>query len=329
MPRRTIGLLITLALSFLWALLATHAQPPGRIPRIGVLVFQSAQTAAPFLAAFRQGLRELGYLEGQSIAFEWRYGEGSHERLRDLAADLVQHQVDVLVTSSTQATLATKHATTTTPIVFVDLADPVRTGLVASFARPGGNLTGLTIMAEELHGKRFELLKELLPGLTRVAALWNSANPAGATVPQEMERAARALGLTLHIQAVRNAEELDAAFTAVTSARAEALVVPPEGVFNLHRAKISAFAAQHRLPAIYPNRIYLDAGGLMAYGPSYPEQWRRAALYVDKILKGAKPADLPVEQPTTFELVINLRTAEALGLTIPPILLLQATEVIR
>jgi putative ABC transport system substrate-binding protein len=213
--------------------------------------------------------------------------------------------VDVLVTSSTQATLATKHATTTTPIVFADLGDPVQTGLVASLARPGGNLTGLTIMAEELYGKRLELLKEALPGLTRVAALWNPANPAGATFPREMERAARVLGLTLHLQAVRHAEEFDTAFSAVTSARAEALVVPPDGVFNWHRAKISAFAAKHRLPAIYPNRIYLDAGGLMAYGPSYPEQWRRAAIYVDKILKGAKPADLPVEQPTKEECHVN------------------------
>jgi putative tryptophan/tyrosine transport system substrate-binding protein len=329
MTRRTIGPLVTFVLGLLVAPLAAEAQSPGTVPRIGVLVFQSAQTAAPFLEAFRQGLRELGYLEGQHIAFEWRYGEGRDDRLRDFAAELVQRQVDVLVTSSTQATLAAKHATTTTPIVFADLGDPVQTGLVASLARPGGNLTGLTIMVEELWSKRLELLKEALPGLTRVAALWNPANPAGATFPREMERAARGLGVTLHIQAVRHAEELDTAFAAVTNARAEALVVPPEGVFNLHRAKIAAFAAQHRLPAIYPNRIYLDAGGLMAYGPSYPDQWRRVAVYVDKILKGAKPADLPVEQPTTFELVINLKTAQALGLTIPPTLLFQATEVIR
>jgi putative ABC transport system substrate-binding protein len=292
-------------------------------------MFQSAPTAAPFLEAFRQGLRDLGYLEGQNIMFEWRYAEGRPEHLPALAAELVHRQVAVLVTSSTQATLAAKHATTTIPIVFVDLADPVQTGLVASFARPGGNLTGLTIVAEELHGKRLELLQEALPGLTRVAVLWNPANPAGATFPRDMERVARVLGLTLHLQAVSKAEELDTAFAAVRQARAEALVVPPDGVFNLHRATIAAFAAQHRLPAIYPNRLYLDAGGLMAYGPSYPDQWRRAALYVDKILKGAKPADLPVEQPTKFELVINLTTAEALGLTIPSTVLFQADAVLR
>jgi putative ABC transport system substrate-binding protein len=282
------------------------------------------------LEAFRQGLRELGYVEGQNIVIEYRYAEGRDDRLADLAAELVRLKVDVIVAVSGVGTRAVQHATRTIPIVMAGASDPVGEGLVASLARPGGNTTGLSLLSAELPGKRLEILKETVPQSARVAVLTNLANPNHASVMHNLTGAAQALGLHLHVVELRRPDELDAAFAAMTRAGADALFVQGEPVLlDGLRGRIVDLAATSRLPAMYSWRMYVDAGGLMSYGPSLSDMMRRAATYVDKILKGAKPADLPVEQPMKFELVINLKTAKALGLTIPPTLLFQADEVIQ
>jgi putative tryptophan/tyrosine transport system substrate-binding protein len=305
------------------------AQQPKNVPRIGILFVGSSSFYAAWIDVFRQGLKELGYIEGRNITIDYRYAEGKADRLPSLAAELVGLKVDVIVSSSTPSVLAVKKATSTIPIVFVSISDPVASGLVDSLARPGGNSTGLTIVAVELGGKRLELLKEAVPKVTRVAFLWESANPAQAPQWREAQAAAQALRLQLQSLEVRSSNDFDSAFEAALRERAQALVTTPAASFNTHLKRIVEFAAKNRLPAMYANPQFVEAGGLMSYAPDYNAQYRRAATYVDKILKGAKPADLPVEQPTKFEFVVNLKTAKQIGLTIPPNVLVRADKVIR
>jgi ABC-type uncharacterized transport system substrate-binding protein len=319
-----------LVLGILVAPLATEAQQQGKVFRVGALTpaFPTSEPYPP-LEAFRQGLRALGYVEGQNLVMEYRYAEG-FERLPELAAELVRLQVEVIVASGVPAIRAAQHTTRTIPIVMAGTADPVAAGGVASLARPGGNTTGLSCLSAELPGKRLELLKEAVPQSTRVAVLAKAAGPSESARWLNLTGAARALGLYLHVVELHSAEELDSAFAAMTRAGADALiVVADQALMDGLRGRIVDLAAKSRLPAMYDWKMYVDAGGLMSYGPSLSDIFRRAAVFVDKILKGAKPADLPVEQPTKFELVINLKTAQALGLTIPPTLLFQADEVIR
>jgi len=305
------------------------AQQPAKIPRIGFLSGTSPSAAAPWLDGFRQGLREHGYVEGQNIVIEYRWAEGRQERQPALAAELARFKVDVLVAANSSAALAAKHATTTIPIVMLVVSDPVRLGLVASLARPGGNITGLTSISDELWVKQLELLKEAVPKASRVAVLWNPANPGHGPALKGIEAAARSLGMRPQLRAASRPEELDSAFEAMTSARAGALLVVADPLFSVHAARIGDLALKARLPAMSGIREYAEAGGLVTYAASYVDLWRRGAGYVDKILKGAKPADLPVEQPTKFELVINFKTAKALGLTIPRSLLQRADEVVQ
>jgi putative ABC transport system substrate-binding protein len=328
-------LLALLVLGILVAPFCMDAQPAGKAYRIGRLSPGPPRAKSNiFEEAFRQGLRDFGYVEGQNLVIEYRYAEGRAERVTALAAELVQLPVDVLVVGGTAAIRAAQHATHTIPIVMSGSYDPVQEGFVASLAHPGGNITGLSFQGEELPGKRLELLKEAVPQSTRIAVLWNPVGPGYASrksLLRNLTVTARALGLHLHIVEVRRAAELDTAFATLAQARVHALLVVEDALVlstSLGR-RLADLAAMHRLPAMYSWSEYVDAGGLMAYGPSLQETYRHAAAYVDKILKGATPADLPVEQPTKFELVINLKTAQALGLTIPPTLLFQADEVIR
>jgi len=300
------------------------------MPQIGYLEFGTAGPGTPLLEAFRQGLRDLGWVEGQNIAIEVRYAEGKRDQLPELAAGLVRSKVNLIFTSTTAAALAAKHATTTIPIVFGYVGDPVGSGVVASLARPGGNITGWTHLAGlELAGKRLELMKEAVPGVTRIGALWNPANPGNAPFVKELEVAAQALKVQLHPVGVQDPKELDRAFAALARQRTEALVVVADGMFQAQRDRIIALAARSRLPAMYSSTDLVEVGGLMAYGVDLPELYRRGASYVDRILKGAKPADLPVERPTRFYFVINLRTARALELAIAPSLLLKADRIIE
>jgi putative ABC transport system substrate-binding protein len=281
------------------------------------------------LEAFRQGLRDLGYVEGQNLVIESRYAEGREERLPDLAAELVRLKVDVIVAGG-PAIRAAQHATSTIPIVMAVTGDPVQSGYVASLARPGGNITGVSVLGAELTGKRLEILKETVPQSTRIAVLANPATPTYGALMHDLTVTARALGLHLHVLELRSPDELDPAFAAMRRAGAEALFVVEDPLLIDHlRGRIADLAATHRLPAIYSWKMSVAAGGLMSYGPSMPDMTRRAATYVDKILKGTTPGELPVERPMKFELVINLKTAKALGLTIPPTLLFQADEVIQ
>jgi ABC-type uncharacterized transport system substrate-binding protein len=326
MTRRIIGLLVSLALALLVAPLAA-APPPGQVYRIGFL--STDPPAAHRWEALLDGLRERGYREGQNLVFERRFSEGHAEHFPELAAELVRLRVDCLIVTTTPAALAAQHATQTIPIVMTTALDPVGAGLVASLARPGGNLTGLSVLAPELIGKRMKLLQEVVPGMTRVAVLWNAANPAHAAAWEETQVAARALGLRLHAQDVRGPQDFEGAFARIAQARPEARLVLSDSLFGMHRQRIAAFATEQHLPSVFAEREWVMAGGLMSYGPSTPALYRRAATYVDKLLKGTKPADLPVEQPLQFELVLNLKTAQMLGLTMPPSLLFQADEVIR
>ncbi len=327
--KSTITRLVTAtAVLLLAGSVAAQAQQAGRVYRIG---FVSPTSSSPTIDAFRQGLRELGYVEGQNVIVEARFAEGRSERLPELVAEVLRLKVDVLVVGSTLGALAAKRATTTLPIVFAGLIDPVATGIVASLARPGGNITGATfgIGGSGFAGKWVELLKEAAPDVSHVAALWNPANPASAPIVSEVQAAARALNVRLDVLEVGNPAKLDRAFAAIGTSGARGLIVSNDPFFFAHRAKLVQFAASKRLPAIYFIRDFVDAGGLMAYGSSLADSYRRTATYVDKILKGAKPADLPIEQPTKFELVINLKTARALRLTIPQPLLARADEVIE
>ncbi len=327
---RAVGCLMTLTLSLLAAPLIAEAQQPKHVHRIGVLSgLGTTPERGPYVEAFLEGMRALGYVEGQNLVLEYRAAAGHYERFPDLAAELVRLKVDVLMMGSTPAALAAKHATTTIPIVMVAMSDPVGSGLVASLARPGGNITGSSGLQPEVVGKQLEFLKAVLPTVSRVAVLWNPANPVAALMVREADVAAQALGVQLHLLEARGPDAFDSAFAAMTSAHAGALLILADPMFLQHRRRLAELAATSRLPTMHNVRAFVEAGGLLCYGVSQPDQWRRAATYVDKILKGAKPADLPVEQPTKFELIINLKTAEALGLTIPPTLLFQADEVIR
>jgi len=327
MRPHAVGLLVTLGL--LVVPLAVEAQPSAPVPRIGLLCLFSPAIGESKAESFRQGLRDLGYIEGKNILIESRWAEGHRERLAELAADLVRLEVAVMVTESTLAALAAKQATQTIPIVTAAIGNPVAAGLVASLARPGGNVTGVTTFTSELSGKQLELLKEAAPQTTLVAVLWNAANPAHMSYLEEIKAAAQSLGLPLQAVAVRTPSDFDMAFEAMASTRLSALITLPDGMLLDNRTHIVAFAAKNQLPAIFPDREFAEAGGLMTYGPNLAANFRRAAAFVDKILKGAKPADLPVEQPMKFEFVINLKTAQTLGLTLPPHLLYFADEVIQ
>jgi putative ABC transport system substrate-binding protein len=322
------GWIITLTLSLLVALLAAEAQPPTHVHRIGYLLGTTREQQL-YVEAFLEGMRALGYVEGQHFVMEYREAAGQYERLPALAAELVRLKVDVLLAVITPAALAAKDATTTIPIVLVGVGDPVGSGLVASLARPGGNVTGLSNLSPELAGKKLEFLKDVLPAVSRVAVLWNPANPAAARDVQEADVAAQRLGVQLHLVEARGPEAFDSAFAAMTRAHADALLVVADAIFFEHRRRLAELAAMSHLPTMHGIRPFVEAGGLMSYGLHLPDLFRRAAYYVDRILKGAKPADLPVEQPTKFDLVINLKTAQALGITLPPTLLIQADEVIR
>src|SRR5215510_7909948 len=304
-------------------LTASRGKSSEKIFRIGVLA-PGCHPPSSTLDILLQGLRDLGYVEGQNLVIEWRYSEGKAERFADLAAELVRQNVDLIVAVSTPAALAAKHATQTIPIVMVYVADPIGTGLVTGLAQPGGNITGVSDMATELSAKRLELLKEAVPTLSRVAVLWNAADPGMVLQFREIEAAARVLDVTLQPLEVRGPNDFELAFTAMTRERPDALFVVAEVLTLTHRCQVLDFAAQHRLPAMYEFGLFARDGGLMAYGPKLAETFQRGAYYIDRILKGTKPAYLPVEQPMRFELVINLETAKGLSLTLPPTLLVQA-----
>jgi putative ABC transport system substrate-binding protein len=307
--------------------LAAWGQQVRKTPVIGYLIERSGPTS--FDEAFRLGLRELGYTEGRNVVVGYRWADGKTERLPALAAELVRLKVDVIVTSGTPGGLAAKNATSTIPIVIASGPDLVGDGLVASYSRPGGNITGLSVFARELSGKRLEILKEAIPGMTRVAAAFNTLNPGTRSLFKETEVAAAKLGLTALPLDIQFPEGVEPAFAEAVRLKASAVVIISDQATIAHRAELGSAALQHRLPTIFANKVYLEGGGLMSYGPDIIELWRHAAAYVDRILKGAKPADMPIEQPTRFELVINLKTAAALGLAIPPALLQRADELIQ
>ena len=317
------GLIVALTLGMLTSLPAADAQQLGKMPRVGVL----SPSADFFLNAFRQGLRELGYIEGRNISLEYRSAEGRANRLFDLAAELVGLKVHVMVTITSLSVRAAKQATTTIPIVMGGVDDAVEQGFVASLARPGGNITGISSLNPELSGKRLELLKEAFPKVSRVAVLREAVG--GASSLRATMEAARVLGVHLQILELRDPNELDSAFAAMTRERAGALDVLPGLMITGYMRQIVDLAGKARLPAIFPDGQFVDAGALMAYGPNYPDLLRRAAYYVDKILKGAKPADLPVEQPTKFEFIMNLKAAKQIGLTIPDNVLARADRIIK
>jgi putative tryptophan/tyrosine transport system substrate-binding protein len=306
-----------------------EAQQPKNVPRIGYLSSTSPSAGSSRIEAFRQGLRELGYVEGKNIIIEWRFAEGKLDRLPALAAELVRFNVEIIVSASPPVTHAAKEATVTIPIVMAHDPDPVGNGFVASLARPGGNITGLASFAPELSGKRLELLKEIIPRLSRVAVLGYSAEPGYAQVLREIELAAGAFKVQLQYIDVLDSKDIETAFKAAAKGRAEAILVMNSPVFIAHRKEVADLAAKNRLPAIYYSTEFVEDGGLMGYGVSFTDLYRRAPTYVDKILKGRNPADLPVEQPKKFEFIINLKAAKQIGLTIPPNVLARADKVIR
>ena len=329
-PRTKIGNLKWLGFSVIaFVLVVTGAvvgaQQAGKVHRIGYLSLRHA--IEPREEAFRQSLRELGYIEGQNVFIEWRFAKGKADSLAGLAVGLVRLKVDVIVVPGTQAIRATRQATTTIPIIFPTAGDPVASGLVASLARPGGNITGLTILSPELSGKRLELLKEAFPRLFRVAVLFDPRQPAQTF--KETQTVGQFLGLKLQTLEVRDATDVESAFSAMSRERADALIMLPHPVLQVHQRRILELAAKSRVPAMYQTAEWAEKGGLMSYGPDHLDNYRRAAIYVDKILKGAKPAELPVEQPMKFEFLINLKTAKQIGLTIPPNVLPRADRVIR
>jgi putative ABC transport system substrate-binding protein len=322
--RNLIWLLTTF---FLTTVCSAHAQQPKKVPRIGVLV-----TGPIFMTRFKpfqEGLRKLGYVEGKNFEYEYRDAEGRVDRLPERAVELVRLNVDVIFTASGEGVLAAKKATTTIPIVFGAVQDPLASGLVESLARPGGNVTGISAMAPDLNGKRLELLKEIAPRATRVAFFWSPLSPGAHANLKDTQAAATALKLQLQSLEVRERKDLEGALDAAIKQRAQALSTSPDPVINNARALIVGFAAKHRLPAVYAAPEFAETDGLMAYAPNYGDMWRRAATYVDKILKGTKPADLPVEQPIKFEFIINLQAAKQIGVTIPQWTLMKADKVIR
>jgi len=320
--------LSNIALGLLAAPLAAEAQPSGKVRRVGYLASGSAVSVPHFFNAFKEGLRETGWIEGQNVTIESRYAEGKLDRFPALAAELVRLKVDVIATVTTPASVAAKNATSVVPIVMMNVAQPVELGLIASLARPGGNVTGITWPDLEIFGKEIALLKEVVPSVRLVAILSNPTNPAHGFAIKKIKAAAEQLGVQLQLVEAGKLEQLDRAFAAMAKERVDAVLVIADGLFGFQRKRVAELAAKHRLPATYGLSESVEAGGLMSYGPNRLDSHRRGALLVDKILRGAKPADLPVEQPTKFELVINLRTAKALGLTMPPSLLQRADQVI-
>jgi len=309
---------------------SVDAQQPTKVPRIGYLTNTSLSGNSARTEAFRQGLRELGYVEGKNIVIEWRYLEGKPDRLLSLAAELVRLKVDIIVTAGPLATRAAKEGTSTIPVVMAQDPDPVGNGFVASLARPGGNITGLSRLAPELSGKRLELLKEIIPKLSRVAVFGTSTQPGSAQMIREVELAAKAFGVKLQYLDLLSPKDIETAFREAGKGRADGvLMLVAGGVAGAHRTEIVELAVKSRLPVIYSGREYLEAGGLISYGVSITDLDRRAATYVDKILKGAKPADLPVEQPIKFEFIVNLKAAKQIGLTIPPNVLARADKVLK
>jgi putative ABC transport system substrate-binding protein len=324
------GLVMTLTVAFFTAPLAAQAPGSGKVYRIGLIATSPpTRETQPFWDAFLQGLRERGWVDGRNIFIERRYSGGRAERYPEVAAELVRLKVDVIVAVAVGPALAAKSATRTIPIVAVGVTDPVGSGLIASLARPGGNITGLSLMAQELVGKQLQLIKEMVPKVSRVAVLWNPTHPIHRQLLSEGEVAARSLGVRLQLQEARGPGDFDAAFATMAREGAGALVVLPDPMFAVHRTLLVDLAAKRRLPVMYGMAGFAEAGGLMSYTVNFADHMRRAATYVDQILKGARPADLPMEQPTKFELIINLKTAEALGLTLPQSLLLQADQVIQ
>jgi putative ABC transport system substrate-binding protein len=311
--------------------LAARAQGTGKVYSIGMLLPNTPAIVArnPRIQAFLQGLRELSWIEGQNVRIEWRFAEGQFQRLAALAAELVNIKVDVIVTAAAPAAKAAKEATSTIPVVILDPGDPVATGLVRSLAQPGGNITGVTSIAPDLAAKRLALLKETVPAMASVAVLFNAAIPPAEIAMAELQVAAQTLSLRIQSVAIQGLVGLEKAFATITNERANGLVVLPDPLTFSNQEEITNFALANKIPALFGAREFVAVGGLMSYGPSYPGMFRRGAYYVDRILKGANPADLPVEQPTRFELVINLKTAKALGLDIPPTLLTRADEVIE
>jgi putative ABC transport system substrate-binding protein len=309
-----------------WPLTARGQQRAGRVWRIGFIT-HAANDAA--YASLFERLRELGYLEGQNIIVERRYAEGRAERFQEFAAEMVRLKADVVITSTTPAALALRDATTTIPIVIPTAIDPVGTGLIVSLAHPGGNITGGALLSAELGAKRIELIKEVVPGLSRTAILWNGANPANTLAWRETEGAARALGVTLQSYNVQGPKDFNIAFATMAQRRPDAVSVLTDALITKYQKEIVDFAISKRLPSVFPSKDPIKLGGLLSYGPHYSEMVRRAASQVDKILRGTQPSDLPMEQPTTFELVINLKTAKALGISVPPTLLARADEVIE
>jgi putative tryptophan/tyrosine transport system substrate-binding protein len=308
---------------------SAEAQQPVGIPRIGILAPLSVSSFSGRLEGLRKRLRELGYVEGENIVIEYRYAEGKPERLPELATELVQLKVDVIVTAANAGIIAAKKASATIPIVFGAATDPVGSGLVSSLARPGGNITGLSNMAPNLDGKRLELLKEAFPKVARTAFLWSSGGLRGNSSLTDMEAAAKAVGLKLLSLPVRSLDDFESAFARAKRDGAQALITTTSPLINTQQRRVLDFAAKNRLPAMYPNSEFVEAGGLMSYAPNYTDLWRRAADFVDKILKGTKPADMPVEQATKFEFVVNMNAAKQSGLTIPQKVLARADRVIR
>jgi putative tryptophan/tyrosine transport system substrate-binding protein len=308
--------------------IAARAQQPAKLPTIGFLGQRTRSASSEWVAAFTQRLRELGWIENRTVAIDYRWGEGREERFAEVAAEFVRLKVDVIVTSGTPQVLATKQATSVIPIIFATAGDPVGNNLVASLAQPGGNVTGLSNQNNDLAGKRLELLREVVPGLRRVAIMLNVGNPSAVLELGEVQAAAGTLGLELVTLEIRHAQDIVPAFEALKG-RSEALYVSPDALINTNRIRINILAAGARLPTMHGSRDYVEAGGLMSYGPNWPDQFRRAAELVDKILRGTKPDNIPVEQPTKFDLIINLTTAKALGLAIPERFLLRANELIE
>jgi len=327
---RALWLVVLLIIVVLAAPIAIEAQQPGKVYRIGYLTVPSRESAQGVADTFQLGLRDLGWVAGQNVVVDYRFADSNMERLPDLAADLTRLKADVIVAGANAAVIAAKNATQTIPIVMFLAIDPVGSGLVPSLAHPGGNVTGLTLTAgPEIYGKQLQLLKDAFPRVSRVAIFVNRATPTYARALQEIEIAARALGLRQQVMGIRDPVEFDHAFASLTTARPDAIFIPADSMFYQHRARLTQLAAKTRLPAMWGLRDGAEAGGLMAYSTDLNDLARRAATSVDKILRGAKPADLPVEQPTKFEFVINLKTAKALGLTIPQSILLRADHIIE
>jgi putative ABC transport system substrate-binding protein len=325
MRRRTFIMLFGSAAAT-WPL-ASHAQP--KIPRIGFMGNSTAALEANLVDAFREGLRELGYEEGRNIAIEYRWADGNYDEFPALVAELIAAKVDAIVTAGTPAALAVKKATTTVPLIMVAVGDPVGTGLVPSLARPGGNLTGLSSIAPDLEGKRLQLLREVVPALSHVAMFINSLNPFHVSSMRQARAAAQAMGIKLQLHDIRKSEDLDDAFAAIRKERPDALLILADRIFLHNRERMMDFTKEQRLPNVNAYKELVEVGGLMSYGPSYEDMHKRAAIYIDKILKGAKPADLPIEQPSKFTFIVNLKSAKALGVTVPSQLLGLADQLIE